>query len=69
MYAGDMVLIAESTQNLQKMLNTLYNFCNEWILEVNVQKTKIVSFRNGGKLHKTENWSYNCYHIYILVLR
>ena len=35
----DMVLIAESPQNLQKMLDTLYDYCNEWKLEVNVQKT------------------------------
>ena len=49
----DMVLIAESPQNLQKMLDTLYDNCNEWKLEVNVQKTKIVAFRNGGKLRNT----------------
>ena len=53
MNADDIVSIAESTQNLQKMLNTLYNYCNEWKLEVNVQKTIIVSFGNDGKLHKT----------------
>ena len=61
-----MVLIAESPQNLQKMLDTLYDYCNEWKLEVNVQKTKIVVFRNGGKLRNTENWSYNGYYIDIV---
>ena len=53
MYADDMVLIAESPQNLQKMLDTLYDYCTEWKLEVNVQKTKIVAIRNGGKLRNT----------------
>ena len=38
MNADDLVSIAESTQNLQKILNTLYNYCNEWKLEVYVQK-------------------------------
>ena len=40
------------------MLDTLHDYCNEWKLEVNVQKTNIVAFRNGGKLRNTENWSY-----------
>ena len=53
MNADDIVSIAESTQNLQKMLNTFYNYCNKWKLEVNVQKIIIVSFGNGVKLHKT----------------
>ena len=66
MYADDMVLIAESPQNLQKMLDTLYDYCNEWKIEVNVQKTKIVVFRNGGKLRNPENWSYNGYYIDIV---
>ena len=43
-----------------------YFVCNEWKLEVNVQKTKIVAFRNGGKSRITENWSYNGYHIDIV---
>ena len=29
------------------MLDTLYDYCNEWKLEVNVWKTKIVTFGNG----------------------
>ena len=49
-----MVLIAESPQNLQKMLDTLYDYCNEWKFEVNLQKTKPVAIRNGGKLRNTE---------------
>ena len=48
------------------MLDTLYDYCNEWKLEVNEQKTKIVVFRNGGKLRNTENWSYNGYYIDIV---
>ena len=39
------------------MFDTLYDYCNEWKLEVNVQKIKIAAFRNGGKLRNTENWS------------
>ena len=31
-----------------------------------MQKTKIVTLRNGGKLRNTENWSYNDYNIDIV---
>ena len=61
-----MVLIAESPQNLQKMLDTLYDYCNEWKLKVNVQNIKIVAFRNGGKSRNTKNWSYNGFYIDIV---
>ena len=50
-----MVFIGETPQNLQKMLDTLYDYCNEWKFKVNLQKTKIVAFRNGRKLRNTEN--------------
>ena len=39
------------------MLNALYSYTNEWNLCVNVQKTKIVVFRNGGIVKDT--WLYN----------
>ena len=48
-YADDMVLFSESISELQNMLNTIQNYTTEWSLDVNVQKTKIVVFRNGGK--------------------
>ena len=58
MYAGDTVLIAESPDALQNMLYTLNDYCTEWNLTVNVQKTKIMVFRNGGNLRENETWLY-----------
>ena len=58
MYADDTVLIAESPEALQNMLYTLNDYCTEWNLTVNVQKTKIVVFRNGGNLRENETWLY-----------
>lgn len=49
MYADDMVIFSETAHELQEMLNTLYSYTSVWDLTVNVQKTKIVIFRNGGK--------------------
>ena len=37
------------------MLNTLQQFCNQWGLVVNMAKTKITVFRNGGPLKHFEN--------------
>ena len=59
MYADDMVILAETPSGLQSMLNTLYKYTREWDLNVNVPKTKIVVFRNGGNVTKTEKWIYN----------
>jgi hypothetical protein len=37
------------------MLDSLSNYTKEWKLKVNVQKTKIVVFRNGGKLEEMKH--------------
>ena len=41
---------------LQCMLNTLEQFYNQWGLVVNMAKTKIIVFRNGGPLTHFEKW-------------
>jgi hypothetical protein len=41
------------------MLDTLHCYNNEWNLTLNVDKTKIVVFRNGGKIRDNEKWFYN----------
>ena len=59
MYADDMCLFAQSPSDLQNMLNTLHAYNDEWNLTLNVQKTKIVIFRNGGIIRENEKWFYN----------
>ena len=49
-YADDIVLISESADDLQNMLNVLNTWCNKWRLAVNETKTKVVHFRNENKL-------------------
>ena len=46
MYADDIVLIAETENNLQKELDILGKFCSEWCLTCNTTKTQIVHFRD-----------------------
>lgn len=37
------------------MLDKLLNYTNEWDLDVNVPKIKVVIFRNWGKIAKAYN--------------
>jgi hypothetical protein len=59
MYTDDMCLFALSPTDLQHMLDTLHCYNDEWNLTLNVDKTKIVVFRNGGKIRENEKWFYN----------
>ena len=45
LYADDMVLMADNTEGLQLMLNTMFEWCRKWKLRINVTKSQIVHFR------------------------
>lgn len=59
MYADDLVLIAEDAQSLQRMIDKLSVYCQRWNLMVNLQKSKIIVFRNGARRPSSERWFYN----------
>ena len=59
LYADDLVLFADSIVNLQKKINALEKFCEEWSLKVNIEKSKVMVFRNGGYLKQKEKWWLN----------
>jgi len=59
--ADDSELLSETPEGLQNMLNELSNYCDKWKLLVNIDKNKIVTFRNGGINRHNETWEYkNC---------
>ena len=70
MYADDTVLFAESSEDLQKMMDALLYWTREYKLTVNVDKTKVVIFRpswqienvsfyfNGNLVEIVNNFSY-----------
>jgi hypothetical protein len=45
--ADDTVLMAESSSNLQTLLDKFYLYCDTWKMKVNVDKTNIVVFSKG----------------------
>ena len=47
LYADDTVLLSETKEDLQRQINVLSEFCADWKLKVNVQKSKIVIFSKG----------------------
>ena len=59
LYADDIVIFANSAEELQQSLDVLLNYCNRWKLTVNVSKTKVMVFRKGGMLPRNMAFFYN----------
>ena len=59
MYADDTVLISESAESFQRMLNARLSYTIQWNLTVYIDKTKILVLRNGKKLIGHMEWTYN----------
>ena len=47
MYADDIVLMADSEEKLQSMLDVLNNWCKRWRVVINTSKSKCMHFRKG----------------------
>ena len=58
MYADDIALVSDSVADLQKKINCLEQYCKDWGLSVNMDKTKAVVFKNGGFIKNCEKWYY-----------
>ena len=55
LYADDTVLLADTRTGMQNALDLFQLYCNQWKLEVNVNKTKIIIF---CKRKSTENFEF-----------
>lgn len=58
LYADDMVLLSESADGLQKCLDKLQIYCDNWNLHVNIDKTKVMIFNKSGRILKTNKFIY-----------
>ena len=54
LFADGMVILGETSEDLQDSLNKLCKYCNKWGLEVNTVKTNVVVFRRRGGLRANE---------------
>ena len=59
LFADDMVLFSSNRSGLQNGLTRLHSYCTNWGLQVNVNKTKCMVFKTGGKLNALDKWFYN----------
>ena len=59
LYADDIVFFANSPEELQLGLDLLSDYCKRWKLTINVSKTKVLIFRNGGMLPGDISFNYD----------
>ena len=58
LFADDIILISDTAVGLQNQLNVLKFEADKLQLTVNLDKTNIIVFRNGGHLSQYERWLY-----------
>jgi len=58
LYADDIVIITDHPLSLQYNINIIERYCERWNLELNLQKSKIMVFRKGGRLSAREKWHF-----------
>ena len=58
LFADDSVLISDTEDGLQSLLDAFELYCKKWKLTVNAEKTKIVVFQKGRKAQNRYNFKY-----------
>ena len=56
LYADDLIICSSDILSLQGLLCTLKSYCDINDLELNIDKTKTIVFRRGGRLASNEKW-------------
>ena len=50
LYADDVILLSTTEAGLQNCISRLEKYCDDWCIEVNLVKSKVMSFNKAGKL-------------------
>ncbi len=48
-FADDLALLADTPENVQSTLNTLYMYCEKWALKFNMKKKQTLVFGHSGQ--------------------
>ena len=56
LYADNILILSDSSFQLQDMINVLFNYCQMWNLKVNIDKSKVLVFRNGPRISHNLKW-------------
>ena len=54
MWADDIIILSKTKEGLQQCLNNMYKYCQEWKLEINRKKTKVIVFNKTGAKIKSQ---------------
>lgn len=54
LYADDLLLMSETEEGLQSSMNKVLEYCNEWGLDINFKKSKIMVFNKGSRVTTTK---------------
>ena len=54
LYADDIAVCADTVGRLQSQINCLERFCKMWGMKINLKKSKVKMFPNGGIIRKDE---------------
>ena len=52
LYADDFLLLSESAEGLQNCMNKVYNYCLNWGLAINYNKSKVMIFNKSGRISR-----------------
>ena len=58
LFADDVAGFSDTVRRLQRIIDTTANVCDLIDMNINLGKTKIIVFRNGGFLKDIEKWFY-----------
>ena len=58
MFADDVSCFSDTVIRLQRMIDLIAKFCKAVGMKLNLNKTKIMVFRNGGIVKQIEKWLY-----------
>ncbi|KAL1448341.1 hypothetical protein WDU94_000009 [Cyamophila willieti] len=59
LYADDLIIFANNKMDMQRKLNTLQEYCTDNKMMVNVSKSKVVIFRRGGRVARSDTLLYD----------
>ena len=50
LYADDLLFLSESAEGLRNCMNKVYNYCLNWGLAINHNKSKVMIFDKSGRM-------------------
>ena len=56
LYADDLIMMSDSAEDLQTCIHNLEEYCKKWHLSINTAKSKIIIFKESGKILRDYNF-------------